>query len=178
MHGIIITCAILGNIALFPVTGKTKKGELSIQPTSVTLLAPCLHMLPHLHFGLKDKVIILDNPLLAPVQLLVWSHHQNIDEPKWNLGKLNSRRLLVSGLLKVLWGGGCALWCRTWFADSLCHGSLAGSCFARSLLFAACCIPGFFTACQTRNSRDSFLPWTSSAPSISLAPGESSQKFA
>eukprot|EP00112_Aurelia_sp_Birch-Aquarium-sp1_P021156 Seg562.11 transcript_id=Seg562.11/GoldUCD/mRNA.D3Y31 product="Lysine-tRNA ligase" protein_id=Seg562.11/GoldUCD/D3Y31 len=35
--------------------GKTKKGELSIQPTHVTLLAPCLHMLPHLHFGLKDK---------------------------------------------------------------------------------------------------------------------------
>ncbi|EDO45972.1 predicted protein [Nematostella vectensis] len=35
--------------------GKTKKGELSILPSSVTLLAPCLHMLPHLHFGLKDK---------------------------------------------------------------------------------------------------------------------------
>jgi len=35
--------------------GKTKKGELSIQPTKVELLSPCLHMLPHLHFGLKDK---------------------------------------------------------------------------------------------------------------------------
>ena len=35
--------------------GKTKKGELSIIPSSVTLLAPCLHMLPHLHYGLKDK---------------------------------------------------------------------------------------------------------------------------
>jgi len=35
--------------------GKTKKGELSIQPINITLLAPCLHMLPHLHFGLKDK---------------------------------------------------------------------------------------------------------------------------
>ncbi|CAH0382142.1 unnamed protein product [Bemisia tabaci] len=35
--------------------GKTKKGELSIVPTSITLLSPCLHMLPHLHFGLKDK---------------------------------------------------------------------------------------------------------------------------
>lgn len=53
--------------------GKTKKGELSIIPKSVsrpwkilhcqltisffkiTLLSPCLHMLPHLHFGLKDK---------------------------------------------------------------------------------------------------------------------------
>lgn len=37
--------------------GKTKKGELSIIPTEMTLLAPCLHMLPHLHFGLKDKVM-------------------------------------------------------------------------------------------------------------------------
>lgn len=35
--------------------GKTKKGELSIIPKSITLLSPCLHMLPHLHFGLKDK---------------------------------------------------------------------------------------------------------------------------
>lgn len=36
--------------------GKTKKGELSIVPKQIKLLSPCLHMLPHLHFGLKDKV--------------------------------------------------------------------------------------------------------------------------
>lgn len=35
--------------------GKTKKGELSIVPSEITLLSPCLHMLPHLHYGLKDK---------------------------------------------------------------------------------------------------------------------------
>lgn len=35
--------------------GKTKKGELSVMPVNIKLLAPCLHMLPHLHFGLKDK---------------------------------------------------------------------------------------------------------------------------
>ena len=35
---------------------RTKKGELSIIPVEVTLLSPCLHMLPHAHFGLKDKV--------------------------------------------------------------------------------------------------------------------------
>jgi len=35
--------------------GRTKKGELSIIPTELELLAPCLHMLPHLHYGLKDK---------------------------------------------------------------------------------------------------------------------------
>ncbi|XP_031850556.1 lysyl-tRNA synthetase isoform X2 [Nomia melanderi] len=35
--------------------GKTKKGELSIVPYTITLLSPCLHMLPNLYFGLKDK---------------------------------------------------------------------------------------------------------------------------
>ena len=35
--------------------GKTKKGQLSIIPTEITLLTPCLHMSPHLHFGLRDK---------------------------------------------------------------------------------------------------------------------------
>ncbi|XP_059140639.1 lysine--tRNA ligase-like isoform X2 [Physella acuta] len=35
--------------------GKTKKGELSIVPTTVTLLAPCLRQLPHLYYGVKDK---------------------------------------------------------------------------------------------------------------------------
>ncbi|GFV96316.1 lysine--tRNA ligase [Trichonephila clavipes] len=35
--------------------GKTKMGELSIIPTHIEILAPCLHMLPHLHYGLKDK---------------------------------------------------------------------------------------------------------------------------
>ncbi|XP_015787819.1 lysine--tRNA ligase [Tetranychus urticae] len=35
--------------------GKTKKGELSLIPTEMTLLTPCLRMLPHLHYGLKDR---------------------------------------------------------------------------------------------------------------------------
>lgn len=35
--------------------GKTKKGELSVIPNELILLAPCLHMLPHLHYGIKDK---------------------------------------------------------------------------------------------------------------------------
>lgn len=35
--------------------GKTKKGELSVIPKKIQLLSPCLHMLPHLHYGLKDK---------------------------------------------------------------------------------------------------------------------------
>ncbi|XP_041478155.1 lysine--tRNA ligase-like isoform X1 [Lytechinus variegatus] len=35
--------------------GRTKKGELSILPSEISLLSPCLHMLPHLHYGLTNK---------------------------------------------------------------------------------------------------------------------------
>lgn len=35
--------------------GKTKKGELSILPKEMVLLSPCLHQLPHLYYGVKDK---------------------------------------------------------------------------------------------------------------------------
>jgi len=34
---------------------KTKKGELSIVPKKMIVLSPCLHMLPHLHYGFKDQ---------------------------------------------------------------------------------------------------------------------------
>ncbi|KAF8644820.1 hypothetical protein AX16_008277 [Volvariella volvacea WC 439] len=37
------------------VPSRTKKGELSITPTSISLLAPNLHQLPSSHFGLKDQ---------------------------------------------------------------------------------------------------------------------------
>ena len=33
--------------------GKTKKGELSIIPSAMEVLTPCLHMLPKLHQGCK-----------------------------------------------------------------------------------------------------------------------------
>lgn len=36
---------------------KTKKAELSVVPKKLVLLSPCLHMLPHLHFGIKDKEV-------------------------------------------------------------------------------------------------------------------------
>lgn len=35
--------------------GRSKRGELSIFPTELTLLSPCLRALPSLHFGLKDQ---------------------------------------------------------------------------------------------------------------------------
>lgn len=40
----------------FYESGKTKKGELSIIPVFMQLLSPCLHQLPMLHYGLRDKV--------------------------------------------------------------------------------------------------------------------------
>ena len=36
------------------IPGKSNKGELSIFPTDVQLLSPCLRMLPSAHYGFKD----------------------------------------------------------------------------------------------------------------------------
>ncbi|XP_059927899.1 lysine--tRNA ligase-like [Gadus macrocephalus] len=54
--------------------GKTKKGELSIIPVKMTLLSPCLHMLPHLHFRLKDKVTTCAWSDIWSVALVVHRH--------------------------------------------------------------------------------------------------------
>uniref|UniRef100_A0A8C0JEN6 Lysine--tRNA ligase n=1 Tax=Chelonoidis abingdonii TaxID=106734 RepID=A0A8C0JEN6_CHEAB len=42
-------------IGVLGYPGRTKHGELSIIATEITLLSPCLHMLPHLHYGFKDQ---------------------------------------------------------------------------------------------------------------------------
>ncbi|KAF2362632.1 Lysine-tRNA ligase class II [Trinorchestia longiramus] len=34
---------------------RSKAGELSIRPLKINVLTPCLHMLPHLHYGVKDQ---------------------------------------------------------------------------------------------------------------------------
>jgi len=52
IHGRVHRGDIVGFVG-FP--GKTKKGELSIIPKTVEILTPCLHMLPTLHYGFKDK---------------------------------------------------------------------------------------------------------------------------
>ncbi len=52
VHGIFRRGDIIG------VTGspmRTKKNELSVSPTSVILLSPCLRQLPKEHFGFKDQ---------------------------------------------------------------------------------------------------------------------------
>eukprot|EP01056_Protomagalhaensia_sp_Gyna25_P005343 Protomagalhaensia_sp_Gyna_25__5342@NODE_677_length_2853_cov_189_941720_g528_i0_p1_GENE_NODE_677_length_2853_cov_189_941720_g528_i0NODE_677_length_2853_cov_189_941720_g528_i0_p1_ORF_typecomplete_len586_score119_22tRNAsynt_2/PF00152_20/1_1e96tRNA_anticodon/PF01336_25/3_2e10tRNAsynt_2d/PF01409_20/0_00026tRNAsynt_2d/PF01409_20/2_5_NODE_677_length_2853_cov_189_941720_g528_i010562813 len=37
--------------------GRSKRGELSIFPTEIIVLSPCLQMLPRAHYGLKDQEI-------------------------------------------------------------------------------------------------------------------------
>eukprot|EP01055_Gregarina_sp_Pseudo9_P003107 Gregarina_sp_Pseudo_9__3106@NODE_32_length_5543_cov_23_716206_g30_i0_p1_GENE_NODE_32_length_5543_cov_23_716206_g30_i0NODE_32_length_5543_cov_23_716206_g30_i0_p1_ORF_typecomplete_len600_score213_66tRNAsynt_2/PF00152_20/3_7e96tRNA_anticodon/PF01336_25/6_5e10tRNA_anticodon/PF01336_25/8_5e02tRNAsynt_2d/PF01409_20/6_8e05tRNAsynt_2d/PF01409_20/3pPIWI_RE_Y/PF18156_1/1_2e04pPIWI_RE_Y/PF18156_1/0_35_NODE_32_length_5543_cov_23_716206_g30_i036015400 len=37
--------------------GKSKRGELSVFPTEMSILSPCLQMLPRAHYGLKDQEI-------------------------------------------------------------------------------------------------------------------------
>lgn len=37
--------------------GKSKKGELSVFPKTMVLLAPCLHMLPNAREGLKNQEV-------------------------------------------------------------------------------------------------------------------------
>jgi lysyl-tRNA synthetase, class II len=53
-HNLIKRGDIVGVVG-FP--GKSKKGELSIFPTKLILLAPCLHMLPTNRSGLKNQEI-------------------------------------------------------------------------------------------------------------------------
>lgn len=54
IHNLVKRGDIVG-VRGFP--GKSKKGELSIFPQSITLLSPCLHMLPKSHTGLKNQEV-------------------------------------------------------------------------------------------------------------------------
>lgn len=52
MHGLLRRGDLIGVTGF---AGKSKKGELSVFPTSILLLAPCLHMLPRM--GLKSQEV-------------------------------------------------------------------------------------------------------------------------
>jgi len=60
-EGVNMFSSVLGRLGRGDIVGveghvaKTKKGELSIVPHHMTVLAPCLHMLPKAQSGLKDK---------------------------------------------------------------------------------------------------------------------------
>ncbi len=44
-------------VGVVGVPGKSKRGELTVFPTEVILLSPCLRLLPPKHSGLKDQEI-------------------------------------------------------------------------------------------------------------------------
>jgi lysyl-tRNA synthetase, class II len=44
-------------IGIIGYPARTKKGELSIIPKKIHILAPCYHVMPHEHFGVVDKEI-------------------------------------------------------------------------------------------------------------------------
>lgn len=52
LHGLLRRGDLIGATGF---AGKSKKGELSVFPTSMQLLAPCLHMLPRM--GLKNQEV-------------------------------------------------------------------------------------------------------------------------
>mmetsp|Transcript_13539 Transcript_13539/g.29707 ORF Transcript_13539/g.29707 Transcript_13539/m.29707 type:complete len:574 (+) Transcript_13539:86-1807(+) len=54
IHSLIKRGDIVGVVG---APGKSKKGELSIFPTSMQLLSPCFHMLPKSHTGLKNQEV-------------------------------------------------------------------------------------------------------------------------
>jgi len=53
----------------------SKKGELSIIPSEIKLLSPCLYMLPHTYFGIEDKELRYNNRHL---DLIISSDVRNI----------------------------------------------------------------------------------------------------
>lgn len=55
IHGLLRRGDLIGATGF---AGKSKKGELSVFPTAIQLLAPCLHMLPRM--GLKSQEVRRD----------------------------------------------------------------------------------------------------------------------
>lgn len=54
------------------VTGtplRTKKNELSIRPKNIVILTPCLRQIPHVHYGLRDKVHHINKVALEIINL-------------------------------------------------------------------------------------------------------------
>lgn len=80
------------------VPTKTKKGELSVMPKKITLLSPCLHMLPHLHFGLKDKETRFRQRYL---DLILNSRVRNIFETRAKIVSYTRRFFDDLGFLEV-----------------------------------------------------------------------------
>ncbi|PFH49008.1 hypothetical protein AMATHDRAFT_64006 [Amanita thiersii Skay4041] len=77
---------------------RTKKGELSISPSSMTLLAPNLHLLPSSHFGLKDQETRYRKRYL---DLIISPHTRNIFITRSRVINYIRRFLDLQGFLEV-----------------------------------------------------------------------------
>jgi hypothetical protein len=77
-HGLLRRGDIVGIIG-FP--GKSKLGELSIFPSDIILLSPCLRMLPKANYGFKDQVgiITLEKKISTWKQELMFLYCRNQD---------------------------------------------------------------------------------------------------
>lgn len=78
--------------------GKSKKGELSIFPKSITLLSPCLHMLPKGHTGLKNQEVRYRQRYL---DLILSNEARNVFEVRAKIINYIRRFLDNMGFLEV-----------------------------------------------------------------------------
>lgn len=90
-------CTYMYKLAVDIITGKSRKGELSIFAKSLIVLAPCLHMLPRhiaVH-GTDEAHSKVKNPLqtnlpcTSPSMLIdvCWQKNVKEDNSSWNPGK-------------------------------------------------------------------------------------------
>jgi hypothetical protein len=89
-------------VGVVGIPGKSQKGELSIFPVKFTILAPCLHMPPSLHFGLKDQETRYRQRYL---DLICNGHVRDIFYTRTRIIQFVRRFLDTRGFLEVSAGG-------------------------------------------------------------------------
>jgi lysyl-tRNA synthetase class 2 len=95
IHNIVKRGDIVG---VYGFPGKSKKGELSIFPKSITLLSPCLHMLPKGHTGLKNQEVRYRQRYL---DLILSNEARNVFEVRAKIINYIRRYLDNMGFLEV-----------------------------------------------------------------------------
>jgi len=82
----------------YPGRAKSKEGELSIIPIEITLLSPCLHMLPKERYGLKDQETRYRQRYL---DLIMHDHVHQIFKIRTSIIKYVRKFLDARGFLEV-----------------------------------------------------------------------------